>query len=62
MKVEADGDLYLALHDAAGNEPGIVICEIPAKPQWCEIRNKVFGWDANAIFFAPSLNKETHAE
>ena len=62
MKVEADGDLHLALQDAAGNKPGIVVCEIPAKPQWCEIRNKVFGWDADAIPFAPSLNKETHAE
>jgi hypothetical protein len=24
--------------------PGIVVCEVPAKPQWCEIRTTVFGW------------------
>jgi hypothetical protein len=23
---------------------GIVVCEVPEKPQWCEIRNTVFGW------------------
>jgi hypothetical protein len=21
-----------------------VVCEVPAKPQWCEIRTTVFGW------------------
>jgi hypothetical protein len=41
LKVEADGDLYLALRDASGNKPGIVVCEVPTKPQWCEIRNTV---------------------
>jgi hypothetical protein len=44
VKVEADGDLHLALQDASGNKPGIVVCEVPAKPQWCEIRTTVFGW------------------
>ena len=44
MKVEADGDLHLAVADAIGDKPGIVVCEIPAKPQWCEIRNIVFAW------------------
>jgi hypothetical protein len=41
VKVEADGDLHLALQDATGDKPGIVICEIPGKPEWCEIRNTV---------------------
>lgn len=34
LKVEADGDLHLALQDATGDKPGIVVCEILAKPQW----------------------------
>jgi hypothetical protein len=44
VKVEADGDLHLALQDATGNKPGIVVCEVPAKAQWCEIRTTVFNW------------------
>jgi hypothetical protein len=30
--------------DAKGDKPGIVVAEIPAKPQWCELRKIVFGW------------------
>ena len=33
LKVEEDGDLHIALHDATGDKPGVVVCEIPAKPQ-----------------------------
>jgi hypothetical protein len=44
VKVEADGDLHIALQDATGDTPGIVVCEVPAKPQWCGIRTTVFGW------------------
>ena len=44
LKVEADGDLHVALQDATGDKPGIVVVEVPAKPLWCEIRNTVFGW------------------
>src|SRR4029453_10903687 len=33
-----------ALQDATGNKPGGVVCEVPAKPQWCEIRQTVFSW------------------
>src|SRR5205809_7980569 len=44
LKVEADGDLHIALTDATGDKPGIVVCEVPAKSQWCEIRNTDFGW------------------
>jgi hypothetical protein len=39
LKVETDGDIHIVLTDATGDKPGIVVCEIPAKPQWCEIRN-----------------------
>jgi hypothetical protein len=44
LKVEEDGDLHIALHDATGDKAGVVVCEIPAKPQWCEIRTTVFSW------------------
>jgi hypothetical protein len=33
LKVEADGDLHIALTDATGDKPGIVVCEVPVKPQ-----------------------------
>jgi hypothetical protein len=44
VKVEADGYLRIALQDATSDKPGIVVCEVPAKPEWCEIRKIVFGW------------------
>jgi hypothetical protein len=44
VKGETDGDLHIELQDATHDKPGIVIAEIPAKPQWCEIRKIVFGW------------------
>ena len=44
VKVEADGDLHIALQDATVDKVGIVVCEVPVKPLWCEIRNIVFGW------------------
>jgi hypothetical protein len=44
LKLEADGDLHIALQDATGDKQGIVVCEIPAKPEWCAIRKTVFSW------------------
>jgi hypothetical protein len=44
VKVEADGDLHIALQDASGDKPGIVVAEIPLGPQWCDIRTTVFSW------------------
>jgi hypothetical protein len=41
LKVETDADIHIALQDATGDKPGIVVVEIPVKPQWCEIRNTV---------------------
>ena len=32
LKVEEDGDLHIALHDVTGDKPGVVVCEVPAKP------------------------------
>jgi hypothetical protein len=44
LKVETDGGIHIALQDATGDKPGIVVVEILVKPQWCEIRNTVFSW------------------
>jgi hypothetical protein len=46
FRAEADGDLHIALQDATGDKPGIVMAEIPAKPhkRWCELRKIVFSW------------------
>jgi hypothetical protein len=40
VKVEMDGDLHVALADATGDKPSIVVCEIPAKQQWCSIAKR----------------------
>jgi hypothetical protein len=42
IKAETDGDLHIELQDATGDKPGIVVVEVPAKPQWCETRKTVF--------------------
>ena len=41
LTAEADRDLHIALQDATGDRPGFVVAEIPAKPQWCELRQIV---------------------
>ena len=38
LRAEEDGDLHIALQDATGDKPGVVVVEIPAKPQWCQLR------------------------
>jgi hypothetical protein len=53
-KVEMDGDLHLALQDATGDKAGIVVCEIPAKQQWCSIRETVFSWTTTRFPFHTS--------
>jgi hypothetical protein len=54
VKVEMDGDLHLALQDATGDKTGIVVCEIPAKQQWCSIRETVFSWTTTRFPFHTS--------
>ena len=44
VQVEADGDLHIELANATCNEPGIIICEVPVGPTWCEIRKTIFSW------------------
>jgi hypothetical protein len=39
-----DGDLHIALQDATGDKLGFVVAVIPSKPEWCELRQIVFGW------------------
>jgi hypothetical protein len=51
-KVEADGDIQLALVDAIGNNVGTVSAEIPVGPKWCEIRETVFGWTTQKFPFS----------
>jgi len=63
LRNESDGDLHIALQDATGDKPGIVVCEIPAKPQWCEIRNTVFSWARTRFpFHTGSAKKLTLAQ
>ena len=58
LKVEADGDLHIALQDAIDDKQGIVVCEVPAKPQWCEIRTTVFSWTHTRFPFHTSSAKK----
>jgi hypothetical protein len=52
LKVEADGDIHIALVDANGNSVGTVSAEIPVGPKWCEIRQTVFGWTMQKFPFS----------
>ena len=44
VQVEAESDLHIALEDATNRKPGIVVCEVPAEPRWCESGETVFSW------------------
>ena len=62
-KVEADGDIHLALQDAEGNNVVTVSAEIPVGPKWCEIRQVVFGWTTQKFpFTVRSVHDLTIAE
>jgi len=62
-KVEADGDIHLALQDADGKNAGTVSAEIPVGPKWCEIRQMVFGWTKQKFpFTVKSVHDLTLAE
>ena len=41
---------------------GIVVVEIPAKPQWCEIRNIVFSWTRTRFPFHTSSAKKLNVD
>jgi len=57
VKVEADGDLHIALSDATGDKMGTVVCEVPLKPQWCDIRETVVSWTPTRFPFQTSSAK-----
>ena len=57
LKVEEDGDLHIALHDVTGDKPGVVVCEIPAQPQWCEIRTTVLVGLPHGFLFTLALQR-----
>ena len=62
-KVEADGDIHLALQDANGNNVGTVSAEIPVGSKWCEIRQIVFSWTRQKFpFTVKSVHDLTIAE
>src|SRR5437016_2092881 len=46
LRVEADGDIHIALKDATGQKAGTVGAEVPAGQKWCKIRQRVFSWTA----------------
>ena len=51
-RVEADGDIHIALQDASGDGVGTVSAEIPVGPKWCELRQTVFGWTTQKFPFS----------
>ena len=55
LKVETDSDIHIALQDATGDKPGIVVVEVPEKPHWCEIRNMVLSWARTRFPFHTAL-------
>jgi len=62
LKVETDGDIHIALQDATGDKPGIVVCEVPEKRQWCEIRNMVFSWTQTRFLFRVQSTKRLNVD
>jgi hypothetical protein len=61
-KVEADGDIHLALQDADGKNAGTVSAEIPVGPKWCEIRQIVFGWTKQKFPFTVNRTPRTQEQ
>src|SRR6266487_7127001 len=59
VKAETDGDLHIALTDATGDKPRIVVVEVPAEPRWCSIRETVFSWRQTKFPFHTSSAKKT---
>src|SRR5436305_544542 len=58
VKVEMDGDLHVAVQDATGDKAGTVVCEVPAKQQWCSIREMVFGFTTTRFPFHTSSDRK----
>jgi hypothetical protein len=58
VKAETGADLHIALSDATGDKPRIVVVEVPAKPRWCSIRETVFSWARTKFAFQTSSAKK----
>jgi hypothetical protein len=48
---QASPDFHIGPRLIRGDKPGIVVCEIPAKKQWCSIRETVFSWTTTRFPF-----------
>src|SRR5260370_16498930 len=48
-KVEADGDIHLALEDATGNNVETVSAEIPVGPRWVQIPQTAFSLTTTTV-------------
>jgi hypothetical protein len=57
IRVEADGDIHVALKDATGKKTGTVGVEVPVGARWCKIREKVFSWTNAKFPFAIRSNR-----
>jgi hypothetical protein len=58
LRAEEDGDLHIALQDVTADKSGMVVAEIPARPQWCELRQVVFSWTRTRFPFHTSSAKK----
>jgi hypothetical protein len=56
VRVEADGDIHIALQDATGKKARVGV-EIPIGTRWCKIRQQIFGWTNAKFPFAVASNK-----
>ena len=59
LRAEEDGDIHIALADATADKPGVVVPEIPAKPQWYQLRQIVFGLDRGPVSVLCELRSKT---
>src|SRR5438132_666974 len=51
LRVEADGDIHIAMRDATGTKIGTVGAEVPVGEKWCKIRQAVFSWTTQKFPF-----------
>jgi hypothetical protein len=49
LRAEEDGDLHIALQDASGDKPGIIVAEIPAKAEWCDLLRGYAVWEIHPV-------------
>jgi hypothetical protein len=57
LRVEADGDIHVALKDATGNKAGTVGAEVPLGTRWCKFRKTLFMWTTRKFPFTFTSNR-----